>query len=70
MLIKDVWYVAAHSDELEVGGVLGRSIAGERIVFCRRDDGTVFALEDQCPHRRAPLSMGELIKGVNLRRPY
>lgn len=70
MLIKNAWYVAAHSDELEVGGVLGRTIAGERIVFCRRDDGTIFALEDQCPHRRAPLSMGELVEGANLRCPY
>lgn len=70
MLIKNVWYIAAHSDELQAGGILGRSIAGQRIVFCRRADGTVFALEDQCPHRRAPLSMGELVEGVNLRCPY
>lgn len=70
MLIKNVWYVAAHSDEVEAGGILGRTIAGERIVFCRRDDGTVFALEDQCAHRRAPLSMGELTEGANLRCSY
>ena len=70
MLVKNVWYVAGHSDELEVGGILGRTIAGERVVFCRRSDGSVFALEDQCPHRRAPLSMGELVDGAQLRCAY
>ena len=70
MLIKDVWYVAAHADEIAAGGILGRTIAGERIVFCRRSDGSVFALEDKCPHRRAQLSMGEIVEGSNLRCPY
>lgn len=47
----------------------GRTIAGERIVFCRRPDGILFALEDKCPHRLAPLSFGEQIDG-NLRCGY
>jgi vanillate O-demethylase monooxygenase subunit len=70
MFIKNVWYIAGHSEELASGSVLGRTIAGERIVFCRKDDDGVYALEDRCPHRRAPLSMGEMISGAFLRCPY
>lgn len=69
MFIKNVWYIAAHSHELVPGGVLGRTIAGERLAMCRRKDNSIFVLEDRCLHRLAPLSMGELIEG-NLRCPY
>ena len=60
MLIKDRWYVATHADALIVGGVLARTICGDDIVFCRRRDGSVFALEDRCAHRAVPLSLGEM----------
>ena len=30
-------------------------------MFFRTEDGTPVALEDRCPHRRLPLSMGKLI---------
>ncbi len=70
MFIRNVWYIAGHSEELPPGGILGRTIAGERVVFCRRADGSVFALDDRCPHRRAPLSLGEMTGGCNLRCPY
>jgi phenylpropionate dioxygenase-like ring-hydroxylating dioxygenase large terminal subunit len=70
MFVKNVWYIAGHSEELAPEGILGRIVAGERIAFCRRADGSVYALEDQCPHRRAPLSMGQIIAGANVRCAY
>ena len=70
MFAKDVWYIAGHSEELAPGGLLGRTVAGDRVVLCRRRDGRVYALEDRCPHRRAPLSLGEMVDGDDLRCPY
>ncbi|MEM1428226.1 MAG: aromatic ring-hydroxylating dioxygenase subunit alpha [Pseudomonadota bacterium] len=60
MFLKNAWYVAAWSNEI------GRdltpvTIHGERIVLYRMEDGGAAALEDACPHRKLPLSKGNLI---------
>jgi vanillate O-demethylase monooxygenase subunit len=53
------WYVVATSDE--VGrSLLGRQVLGRRLLLFRRQDGQVAVLDDRCPHRAAPLSMGTL----------
>ena len=54
---KNTWYVACTPDELSEKP-LGRQICGERMVFFRGAEGVVQALEDFCPHRGAPLSLG------------
>ena len=69
-LLLDVWYVCAHSDELNDGRPLGRKIAGINMVFWRSSDSAVHAFNDACPHRLAPLSRGEIIAGKSLRCPY
>ncbi len=57
MFLRNTWYVAARSDE--IGEALKpMKILGERIVFYRQADGAPVALEDACPHRKLPLSMG------------
>ncbi|WP_317930546.1 aromatic ring-hydroxylating dioxygenase subunit alpha [Halioxenophilus sp. WMMB6] len=61
MFCKNEWYVAASSDEL-TNQPLGRQICGERVVLFRGADG-VSALEDFCPHRGAPLSLGYVEDG-------
>lgn len=54
--IRNAWYVAARSEE--VGDKpLGRTICNEKIVLFRGKDG-IAAVEDFCPHRGAPLSLG------------
>ncbi|HWK71567.1 MAG TPA: aromatic ring-hydroxylating dioxygenase subunit alpha [Burkholderiaceae bacterium] len=59
MFLKNAWYVAA-SDH-EIGRHLHSTrILGEDIVLYRTLDGGVAALEDACPHRKLPLSMGRL----------
>jgi phenylpropionate dioxygenase-like ring-hydroxylating dioxygenase large terminal subunit len=59
MFLKNAWYVAARG--VEVGqGLHAVKLLGEPIVLFRKPDGAVCALEDACPHRKLPLSMGRL----------
>jgi vanillate O-demethylase monooxygenase subunit len=62
MFPKNCWYVACTPDEI-ADKPLGRKIAGESIVFYRGEDNAVAALEDFCPHRGAPLSLGRVVDG-------
>src|SRR5580704_174541 len=53
------WYVIATSDE--VGrSLLARQALGRRLLLFRTGDGQATVLDDRCPHRAAPLSMGTL----------
>ncbi len=62
MYTKNCWYVACTPDEF-AEKPLGRQICGERIAFYRNTDGKVGAVEDFCPHRGAPLSLGYVEDG-------
>ncbi len=62
MFPQNAWYVAATPDEV-AERPLGRTICNERMVFYRGDGGQVSALEDFCPHRGAPLSLGYVCEG-------
>jgi vanillate O-demethylase monooxygenase subunit len=62
MFPKNTWYVACTPDEF-ADKPLGRRICGERMVFYRNGEGRVAALEDFCPHRGAPLSLGRVCEG-------
>jgi vanillate O-demethylase monooxygenase subunit len=59
---KNAWYVAGMAEEIE-GKPLGRQVCGIRLVFFRDRDGKVAALDDFCPHRGAPLSLGSMRDG-------
>lgn len=62
MFQRNAWYVACTPDEL-VEKPLGRQICGKKMVFFRGTDDLVCALEDFCPHRGAPLSLGYVENG-------
>lgn len=62
MYPKNTWYVACTPDEF-AQKPLGRQICGEKMVFYRDPEGQVRALEDFCPHRGAPLSLGYVENG-------
>jgi len=62
--LRNAWYVAAWSGEIS-HTPLGRRLLDEPVVFYRRSDGTVTALQDRCPHRFVPLSLGK-IDGDNI----
>ena len=54
------WYTAATSAELGAKP-LARTICNEPLVIFRAQDGAVAVLTDRCPHRKAPLSSGEVV---------
>jgi phenylpropionate dioxygenase-like ring-hydroxylating dioxygenase large terminal subunit len=58
--LKNVWYVAANGSEIDEG-LVSRRICNELLVLYRTSAGEVAALEDRCPHRFVPLSMGKRI---------
>lgn len=62
MFPKNTWYVAATPNEIDEKP-LGRTICGERIAFYRGDENKVAAVQDFCPHRGAPLSLGYVSEG-------
>jgi vanillate O-demethylase monooxygenase subunit len=62
MFPKNAWYVACTPDEI-AEKPLGRQICGEKIVFYRGPECKVAAVEDFCPHRGAPLSLGVVRDG-------
>jgi vanillate O-demethylase monooxygenase subunit len=59
---KNAWYVACTPDEIDAKP-LGRRVCNESICFFRGPDGQVAAVEDFCPHRGAPLSLGRVVEG-------
>ena len=60
VFLKNTWYVAANAFELD-GGLVSRTICNEPIVMFRTAAGAVAALQDRCPHRFVPLSMGRRV---------
>ncbi|PVB60125.1 aromatic ring-hydroxylating dioxygenase subunit alpha [Labrenzia sp. 011] len=55
--VRNAWYVAAWSSEID-DDLRRFTILDEHIVMYRKTDGTIAALEDRCPHRLLPLSLG------------
>jgi vanillate monooxygenase len=55
----NAWYAAAWGHEIK-HELVARTICEKDVVFYRRGDGTVAALEDACWHRLLPLSLGRL----------
>jgi vanillate O-demethylase monooxygenase subunit len=71
MWVKNAWYVAAWTHEIEPGRIHARTVIDQPLVLYRTggDAGEIVALEDRCPHRFAPLSLGRL-EGDELRCMY
>ncbi|SKD05662.1 aromatic ring-hydroxylating dioxygenase subunit alpha [Paraburkholderia hospita] len=58
MFIRNTWYVAAWSHEVEGVDLFSRTIIGTPVLMYRKEGGDVVALMDRCCHRGAPLSVG------------
>jgi phenylpropionate dioxygenase-like ring-hydroxylating dioxygenase large terminal subunit len=56
--LRNIWYYAMPAAKLRRGTMLAKTLLGEPILFCRKQDGSIFALRDVCPHRAMPLSYG------------
>ena len=59
MFLRNCWYVAGWSNDYKAE-LKSQKILGENIVFYRKRNGDAVALEDACPHRKLPLSQGQL----------
>lgn len=58
--VRNCWYVAGWSSSF--GHELrSLTVIGDNLVLYRTQDGALVALEDLCPHRLLPLSMGKLV---------
>jgi vanillate O-demethylase monooxygenase subunit len=60
MFIRNTWYIAAEPQEL-ASRPLARTILGTPLVLFRTESGTAVALDDRCPHRFVPLSLGKVV---------
>ena len=62
-LLRNHWYAAARSEEITPDAPFARTMLDEPLVLFRSKDGSIAALQDRCPHRKAPLSMGRMVDG-------
>ena len=62
MYLRNSWYVIAWSHEL-ADRPLSITVLDETLVIFRDGDGRAAVLDDRCPHRHLPLSMGCLERG-------
>lgn len=60
MFLRNVWYVAGYSADIEPGRHIGRKYLNEPVVLFRTQSGRLSALEDRCSHRAMPLSAGHV----------
>jgi len=68
-LLRNYWYVAALSGDLDRRGLIRRVIFDTPLVLWRDGSGRPAALLDRCCHRNAPLSKG-VAAGDTVRCPY
>ncbi|PIV75949.1 MAG: (2Fe-2S)-binding protein [Rhodobacteraceae bacterium CG17_big_fil_post_rev_8_21_14_2_50_65_11] len=68
MYLRNCWYIAAWSNDIG-RDLRAETLLGENIVFYRQEDGSPVALENACPHRKLPLSKGNL-KGDHVECGY
>ena len=58
--LENAWYVVAQSAQIS-RELQPFTILGDKLVFYRDSNDKIAALEDACPHRKMPLSMGKLV---------
>jgi len=61
---NNTWYPVAHSSQVVADQVFATRLLGEPIVVYRDENGEATCVRDVCPHRSAPLSMGEMQEGA------
>ena len=60
---NNTWYAVGLSEQIAGDRLLGTRLWGEPMVVYRDAAGEATCVRDLCPHRSAPLSMGELEDG-------
>lgn len=67
--LVDVWCPMLRSGSLGAGECRSEMLLGTPLAIFRRRDGVVCALEDRCPHRGIPLSLG-MVRGECIQCAY
>lgn len=67
--LEDLWYAVCPSSFVTDRAVSLRRFGYKIALWRDMDTGAVYALEDHCPHRGAPLSQG-IVKGDRVACPY
>jgi nitrite reductase/ring-hydroxylating ferredoxin subunit len=62
MALNEPWWAVARSEEVGSEKPINVDIGDQPVVLWRDAGDMVRALEDRCPHRRAPLSLGCILK--------
>ncbi|WP_422342776.1 Rieske 2Fe-2S domain-containing protein [Parasphingorhabdus sp.] len=57
-MTDQIWWAVARSEDIHKDKPVNADIGDQPVVLWRDANGAVRALEDRCPHRRAPLSLG------------
>ncbi len=68
MFLRNAWYPVAWERDIGTRPHAAK-VLGDAVVIYRRTDGGYVALEDACPHRKTPLSIGVVI-GDNIECGY
>src|ERR1700732_3472636 len=61
--LRNAWYVAAWGTEV-TRKLFARTLLGQSILLYRTEAGEAVAISNRCPHRFAPLHVGQLIGDV------
>lgn len=67
--LRNAWYIAGYSEELDETPLLGRTILSQPVLLYRGEDNIVAAIGNVCPHRFVPLSLGKVV-GTQVRCGY
>src|SRR5262245_59488172 len=67
-VLRGYWYAVAQSRDV-MPGPLAVTVLGEPLVLWRMANGALTAARDRCPHREAPLSLGQVVES-GLQCPY
>lgn len=60
MTNNELWWPVCHSEDVSTTRPLGVHLGSERFALYRDGLGALRVVEDRCPHRRAPLSLGRI----------
>lgn len=63
MSLREHWYPLGTSEGLRAGQAQAVSLFDEPLVLFRDGDGRPVCLQDRCPHRSTPLSLGRVTEG-------
>ncbi|WP_322045399.1 aromatic ring-hydroxylating dioxygenase subunit alpha [Paraburkholderia sp. J67] len=69
MFLRNCWYMVGWAADFSADAIVPFTVMDEPLAIYRKSDGTLAALEDRCPHRLVPLTVGRK-EGDELRCMY